>query len=187
MADTMASAAQNDQSFGHAHDHGHGSQAGGFMGLGVFYSSSDYEGGDDSEIFIAPLFHYDWASGQYVSVIGASEAEKAVRVKGNLITKEKSSIWEFGPLLQYRFGRNGIVNNKVDSLEGGDTAIELGAFAGLSADPWSATLSIARDVSSVHDGTLAYLSSSYDMQISNKFSIEMSANLTWADDIPVAL
>lgn len=157
-------------------------QAGGFAALGVVYSP-DYEGGDDYESIIAPFGQYKWSSRRYVSLGGISGVEKAARIKSNVITKKQSNIWEFGPLLQYRFERDDIDidNGKVDKLKGVDAATEFGAFVGLNAAPWSAVLSIATDVSSEHDGTLVYLDGGYDIQISGKFSTNLAAHLTWVD------
>ena len=156
-------------------------QAGGFIGLGATYSP-DYEGGDDYEGRIAPFGNYRWASGRYVSLGGTSGNEKAARLKANIIAKDQSNVWEFGPLLQYRLERDDVDNNKVDKLKGTDAATELGLFVGFKSGPWSTSLSYATDVSSEHDGYLWYINGGYDIKVNDKFKMTLGAHLTWADD-----
>lgn len=160
---------------------GQAGQAGGFVGLGV-HISPDYEGGDDYEASPAPFGHYNWASGRYVSLGGTGGPEKAGRLKANIITRDQSNIWEFGPLLQYRLERDDVDNNKVDKLNKVDSATEAGAFVGLNSGPWSASMAFAADVSSEHDGYLVYTYGGYDIPVNNKFSLNLGAHLTWADD-----
>ena len=155
--------------------------AGGFVGLGVAVSP-DYEGGDDYEGSIAPFGRYNWGSGRYVSLGGTSGTEKAARLRANLISTEQSNIWELGPVLQYRFERDGVDNNKVDNLNDVDGAVEAGAYVGLNTGPWSAGIGFAADVSSEHDGYLIYTKGSYDIKVNERFIIDLGAHLTWADD-----
>jgi len=156
-------------------------QAGGFVGLGAIYAP-DYEGGDDYEANIAPFGRYSWENNRYISLGGTSGTEKAGRLKANVISKDQSNIWEFGPLLQYRLERDDLDNSKVDKLKGTDAATEFGAFVGLNSGPWQATLTVATDVSSEHDGTLVYLNGGYKIPVNNKFTMQLGASLTWASD-----
>jgi outer membrane protein len=155
--------------------------SGGFVGLGVNYSP-DYEGGDDYEAVLAPFGRYNWGSGRYASLGGTSGTEKAARVKVNLISKEQSNIWEFGPVLQYRFKRDDVDNNKVDKLKEVDAAVEAGAYVALNSGPWSAGIGFAADVSSEYDGYLIYTKGRYAIQVNDRFSMFLGAHLTWADD-----
>lgn len=156
-------------------------ESGGFVGLGVTYSP-DYEGGDDYEAGIAPFGRYNWGSGRYISLGGTSGTEKAARLRANVISKETSNVWEFGPVLQYRFERDDVDNNKVDKLKGTDAATELGAYVGLNTGPWAVGIGFAADVSSEHDGYLVYTKGKYDILVNEKFSMNIGAHLTWADD-----
>lgn len=156
-------------------------ESGGFVGLGVTYSP-DYEGGDDYEAGIGPFGRYNWGSGRYISLGGTSGTEKAARLRANLISKEQSNIWEFGPLLQYRFERDDVDNNKVDNLKGTDAAVEAGAYVGLNTGPWSAGIGFAADVSSEYDGYLIYTKGKYDIPVNEKFAMNIGAHLTWADE-----
>jgi outer membrane protein len=155
--------------------------SGGFVGLGVGYKP-DYEGGDDYEAGIAPFGRYNWGSGRYISLGGTSGTERAARLRANLISKERSNIWEFGPLLQYRLERDSVDNNKVDKLKDVDAATELGAYVGLNSGPWKAGIGFAADVSSEHDGYLIYTKGGYKIPVNDRFSMNLGAHLTWADD-----
>ena len=156
-------------------------ESGGFVGLGVTYGP-DYEGGDDYEAGIGPFGRYNWGSGRYISLGGTSGTEKAARLRANVISKEQSNVWEFGPVLQYRFERDDVDNNKVDKLKGTDAAIELGAYVGLKTGPWAAGIGFAADVSSEYDGYLVYTKGKYDIPVNEKFVMNIGAHLTWADD-----
>ena len=155
--------------------------AGGFVGLGV-RSGPDYEGSDDYEMSVAPFGHYNWASGRYLSLGGTSGTEQAARLKANIIAKDQSSVWEFGPLLQYRMKRDDVDNSKVDKLKEIDAATEAGAFVGVTTGNLSFDMAYAADVSSEHDGQLFYLNSKYKLLVNDKFSMFVGAHLTWADD-----
>jgi len=155
--------------------------AGGFVGLGGKYTP-DYEGGDDYELNPVLLGRYNWGSGRYVSLGGTGGTEGAARLRANLISKERSNIWEFGPLLQYRPERDSVDNNKVDKLKDVDAATELGAYVGLNTGPWSAGIGFAADVSSEYDGYLIYTKGSYKIPVNDRFSMNLGAHLTWADD-----
>ena len=156
-------------------------QAGGFVGLGAVVAP-DYEGGDDYKGRIAPFGAYHWASGRYVSLGGTSGTEIAGRLKANIIAKDQSSVWEFGPLLQYRKKRDDVHNNKVDKLKEVDAATEAGAFVGVKSGPWSASLAFAADVSSQYDGYLGYLNGGYKIPVNDRFTLNLGAHLTYADD-----
>jgi outer membrane protein len=156
-------------------------ESGGFVGLGVTYAP-DYEGGDDYEGGIAPFGRYNWGSGRYISLGGTNGTEKAARLRANVISKEQSNVWEFGPVLQYRFERDDVDNNKVDKLKGTDAATELGAYVGLNTGPWKAGIGFAADVSSEHDGYLVYTVGKYEIPVNERFTMNLGAHLTWADD-----
>ena len=163
-----------------SHDASKG-QAGGFVGLGLAFGP-DYEGGDDYEAVIAPFGRYNWATGRYVSLGGTSGTEKAGRLKANIIAKDQSNVWEFGPLLQYRKKRDDLDNNRVDKMKEVDAATEAGAFVGFKSGSLSASVSYATDVSSEHDGYLWYMNGGYALPVNDQFSMKLGVHLTWADD-----
>ena len=154
---------------------------GGFVGIGGVYRP-DYEGSDDYQLYPAPFGKYQWASGRYVSLGGTSGTERAARLKANILATDTGSIWQFGPLLQYRLKRDDVDNNKVDKLKAVDAATEAGAFVGLDSGPWTASISFATDVSDEHDGSLLYFNGGYDIPVNERFKLNLGAQMTWASD-----
>ncbi len=154
---------------------------GGFVGLGVRLGP-DYEGGDDYAATLAPFGRYNWTSGRYVSLGGTAGTEKAARLKANVIASDQGNGLTFGPLLQYRLGRDDVDNNKVDKMKDIDPATEMGAFVGYASGDASVDLAYAGDVSSEHDGSLVYLGGKYKIPVDDKFTMILGVHLTWADD-----
>jgi outer membrane protein len=154
---------------------------GGFVGIAGVYRP-DYEGSDDYEAYGAPFGKYQWASGRYISLGGTSGSERAGRLKANILATDTGSIWQFGPLLQYRPKRDDVENNKVDKLKSVDAATEAGAFIGLDSGPWTASISFATDVSDEHDGSLLYFNGGYDIPVNERFKLNLGAQMTWASD-----
>ena len=154
---------------------------GGFIGIAGLYRP-DYEGSDDYEGKVAPFGKYQWGSGRYVSLGGTSGTEQAARLKANILATDTGSIWQFGPLLQYRLERSDVHNNKVDKMKDVDAATEAGAFVGMDSGPWSASVSFATDVSDNHDGSLLYFNGGYDIPVNDRFKLNLGAHLTWASD-----
>ncbi|GEM_PF-439847 len=153
----------------------------GFVGLGVL-SKPDYEGSDDNEITLAPFGQYFWASGRYAKLGGTGGSENAGRLSLNLITRDSSENWTFGPLLQYRLKRDDDVDNQqVKRMKEVDAATELGVFVGYDTGPWSAEVSFAGDVSDEHDGYLVYLKGGYDLMQTEKVLVTLGVDTTWAD------
>ncbi|MEA2092948.1 MAG: MipA/OmpV family protein [Pseudomonadota bacterium] len=160
----------------------HGGAGGGFVGLGVAVSP-DYEGGNDYEAVPAPFGRYNWASGRSVSLGGTGGSEKAARLAANIISTEQSTVWKFGPLLQYRLKRDDNVDNKkVSRMKEVDAETELGAFLGFKSGALMAAVGYVTDVSSESDGSLWYLKGGYDLPVNQKFSMNVGVHLTYADD-----
>lgn len=152
----------------------------GFIGLGAI-AKPDYEGSDDYQATAAPFGRYIWASGRYVNLGGSGGSETAARVSLNLITRDSSEAWTFGPLLQYRLKRDDVDNRQVDNLKDVDAATELGVFVGFKTGPWSTELSFAGDVSDEHDGYLVYLKGGYELMRTSKVLLALGARTSWAD------
>ncbi len=156
--------------------------SGGFVGLGVGYTP-DYEGSDDNKGVAAPFGKYIWESGRYVSLGGSGGAEKAARLSLNIISKDWSEMWEFGPLLQYRFKRDDNVDDdNVGNMRVIDAATEAGLFGGLNVGPWSASLSFAADASDEYSGYVVYAKGSYKKPINERFLLNFSTHLTYASE-----
>ena len=151
----------------------------GFVGLAVG-SVPDYEGSDNSDPIIAPFGRYNWQSGRYITLGGTGNAERAARLKLNVLTKETP--WEFGPVLQYRLERNDVDNNQVDAMKKVDGATEAGAFLGWKAEHLSLSTTWVADVSDEHSGNVWYLNGLYNFPVSEQFLWALGAHLTWASD-----
>jgi outer membrane scaffolding protein for murein synthesis (MipA/OmpV family) len=153
----------------------------GFVGLAAL-SKPDYEGSDDNKATAAPFGKYIWASGRYVNLGGTGGSETAARLSLNLITRDSSEAWTFGPLLQYRLKRDDDVeNNQVEKMKEVDAATELGVFVGFKTGPWSTELSFSGDVSDEHDGYLVYLKGNYELMKTSKVLLALGARTSWAD------
>ena len=152
----------------------------GFVGLGVI-AKPDYEGSDDNKVTAAPFGKYIWASGRWTSLGGTGGSETAARLSLNLITRDSSEAWTFGPLLQYRLKRDDVDNRQVDDMKSVDAATELGVFVGFKTGPWSTELSFAGDVSDEHDGYLVYLKGGYELMKTSKVLLALGARTSWAD------
>jgi MipA family protein len=156
-----------------------GQQGHGLVGLGVG-SVPDYEGSDDNKGMIAPFGRYNWSSGRYISLGGTANAERAARLKLNVLTKDTP--WELGPVLQYRMERDDVKNNKVDHMKHVDAATEAGAFLGWKADRLSLSTTYVADVSDNDTGNVWYLNGYYDIPVNQQFKLSLGAHATWADD-----
>ena len=156
-----------------------GQKGHGFVGLGVG-SVPDYEGSDNNEGSIAPFGRYNWSSGRYLSLGGTANAERAARLKMNILTKD--SLLELGPVLQYRLKRDDVDNNKVDRMKEVDAATEAGVFVGLKLGQLSLSTTYVTDVSSEHSGDVWYMNGYYSIPVDESFKLIFGGHLTWAND-----
>ena len=156
-----------------------GQKGKGFIGLGVG-TVPDYEGSDTNKGTVAPFGRYNWASGRYITLGGTANAERAARLKLNVLTHDTA--WELGPVLQYRLKRDDVDNNKVDKMKQVDAATEAGAFLGWKADRLSLSTTYVTDVSDEHSGDVWYLNGYYDIPVNEQFRLMLGAHLTWASD-----
>jgi outer membrane protein len=156
-----------------------GQQGRGIVGLGVG-TVPDYEGSDTNEGTVAPFGRYNWESGRYLSLGGTANAERAARLKLNVLTKDTA--WELGPVLQYRMERSDVDNNKVDKMKDVNAATEAGAFLGWKADRLSLSTTYVTDVSDEHSGDVWYFNGYYDIPVNEQFRLTLGAHMTWASD-----
>jgi outer membrane protein len=156
-----------------------GQKGKGFVGLGVG-SVPDYEGSDTNEGTIAPFGRYNWASGRYISLGGTANAERAARLKLNVLTRDTP--WELGPVLQYRMKRDDVHNNQVDKMKDVNAATEAGAFLGWKADRLSLSTTYVTDVSDEYNGDVWYINGYYDIPVDEQFRLVLGAYTTWASD-----
>jgi outer membrane protein len=156
-----------------------GQQGRGIVGLGVG-TVPDYEGSDTNEGTIAPFGRYNWGSGRYISLGGTANAERAARLKLNVLTSDTA--WELGPVLQYRMERSDVDNNKVDKMKDVNAATEAGAFLGWKADRLSLSTTYVTDVSDEYNGDVWYFNGYYEIPIDEQFRLSLGAYTTWASD-----
>jgi outer membrane protein len=154
-------------------------KAGGFIGLAVG-SVPDYEGSDDNTTVVAPFGRYQWESGRSVLVAGTGNAERAARLKVNVLTSKTN--WRLGPVLQYRRTRDDVDNQQVDDMKEIDAATELGGFLGLQLGKLALRTTLVTDVSDEHDGTIWYFNGDYGIPVGDSLSFSIGAHLTWASD-----
>lgn len=140
------------------------------LGLGVGMAP-DYEGSEDYTAVPLVLARIGWGDGDYVML-------KGTQLKWNLWNDQI----EFGPLLQYRMGRDDVENNQIDAMDEIDAATEAGFFVTGRSGPWSATFDFAADVSGEHDGYLVTLGGSYRQTVSEIFKITYGISTTYASD-----
>lgn len=153
----------------------------GFIGVGGA-GIPDYEGSEDYEAIPVVFGKYQFDSGRYVSLGGTKGAGRAGRVSLDVISDSTSKMWEFGPVLQFRRGRDDVENNAVDKMRDIDDAVEAGAFLGIKNGPWDAAVTVATDVSDTHDGTLVELKGGYTWTINSQWRTALGVATTYADD-----
>jgi outer membrane protein len=141
------------------------------LGGGVGFAP-DYEGSEDYEPVPLLFARAEMPSGQYVALEGLS-------LKANLIP---DSMWELGPVIQYRMERDDVDNGRVDDLSKVDAAVEVGAFGGFKLDPWALYLTAVFDVADGHDGSLVTLRGQFSEKALNDLRITLGASTTWASD-----
>jgi outer membrane scaffolding protein for murein synthesis (MipA/OmpV family) len=153
----------------------------GFVGVGGA-GIPDYEGSEDYEAIPAAFAKYQYDSGRYVSLGGTKGSGRAGRLSLDVISDATSKMWEFGPILQFRRGRDDVDNDAVDKMRDIDDAWELGGFVGLKNGPWDAQFTVVTDVSDTHDGTLYELKGGYTWTINSRWRTNLGIATTYADD-----
>ena len=139
------------------------------VGIGPGFAP-DYEGSEDYEVVPLAYARADWASGQYVQLLGN-------KLKGNVLT---SDTWSFGPMLQYIGSRADVDNNRVDDLQNVDASVMVGAFGGVKIDRWSASIELRQDIAD-SNGFLATLNGGYNLPINDQLRLGFGVFTTYAD------
>src|SRR3546814_872815 len=124
----------------------------------------DYEGSDDYEVAPLPLLSVNYRDIVFL--------DKATTLGANVFTLRgpgPNDKLQFGPLLRYQFGRDQDSNDALRGLGDIDAGLDLGAFVNYRAGPWSAGLTVFRDVSDAYDGGMtAQLKGGYMYPISQR-------------------
>ena len=139
------------------------------LGLGPGIAP-DYEGSEDYQFVPIPYALAQWASGQYVHLIGNT-------IKGNVL---QSDMWSLGPMLQYISSRADVDNNRVDDLQNVDASVMLGVFGEVKIDRWRARIEMRQDVAD-DNGFLATLNGGYNLPINEQLRLGFLVFTTYAD------
>lgn len=146
-------------------------------------SVPDYEGSDHNKLTAAAAVRGRLAGMDFWS--------NATWLYVDIIGRPSSGIdFDFGPIVGARFYRTGNVHDDfVDILPELDTAIEIGAFAGVSwhgltnpYDTLSLRLDVLHDVGGAHGSTLFTPSVTFATPLSRSAYVSASANMEWAGD-----
>ena len=144
-------------------------------------SVPDYEGADENRLTpalairgrVAGMDFWSSATWLYVDIIGPSQS---------------GIDFDFGPIVGARFNRNGDVKDAaVDKLPELDTAIEIGAFGGVSwhglsnpYDTLSLRVDVLHDVGGAHKSTLITPSVNFSTPLSRMTYVSGSLSAEWA-------
>jgi MipA family protein len=144
-------------------------------------SVPDYEGANENRMTpalairgrVAGMDFWSSATWLYLDIIGPSQS---------------GMDFDFGPILGARFNRSGDVKDAaVDKLPELDTAIEVGAFGGVSwhgvtnpYDSLSLRVDVLKDVGGAHKSTLITPSVNFSTPLSRMTYVSASANAEWA-------
>lgn len=141
------------------------------VGLGAGFAP-EYEGSDDYEGVPMLMLTGRYDSGRSFSLMGT-------RLQVDLIGGEE---FFFGPVLNYRMGRDDVDNSYVDGMRDIDDAFEVGAYGGFDINNFIVALSVLTDVSDTHEGTLANLAVDYRLKLSDELTVTPGLFATYADD-----
>lgn len=132
----------------------------------------DYEGSEDYTAVPMLVFKGNYDSGRYFSLVGTN-------FKLNVVPDKTYS---FGPVLNYRMGRDDVDNKKVDSMDEIDGAFEVGAFGGIDMNNFLLGLELLADVSNETDGVTVKASAGYRWKATPELTITPTIFTTYADE-----
>ena len=139
------------------------------LGFGPGFAP-DYEGSEDYEVVPVPYALAQWASGEYVHLLGN-------KLKANLLDDD---MWRLGPMLEYISSRADVDNNRVDDLKNVDASVMLGVFVGAEIDRWNASVEMRQDVAD-GNGFLLTLNGGYNLPIDEQLKLGFGVSTTYAD------
>ncbi len=150
------------------------------IGLGVGLLP-DYVGSDDYMVGGAPFFRLTLPNTQYYARLLATDLQI------NIINHP---VFRLGPAVNYRFGRNDDVEDKVvKHMKEIDGTIEAGAFVGIELvdkdnprQRFLAQVEFLSDVGGEYNGYNYSISASYWMPVSKPLDIMLGAGLAYASD-----
>jgi outer membrane protein len=147
------------------------------LGVGML---PDYEGSDDYTAGVAPAAFYKFkGSERWAMLLGP---ELSVNVIDH-------STWQFGPLINYRFGRDGIDDKVVKHMKDIDDTLEAGAFlrwrhvdSSNQRNREGARIFAQADVGDTYDGWIAGASATIFRQVSQAVDLMGGVGFTYASD-----
>ncbi|WP_341704334.1 MipA/OmpV family protein [Ferrovibrio sp.] len=145
------------------------------LGAGALYQP-DYEGSDDYEVAPLPLVMISYRD--LVFLRGPMLGVNAFTWQG----PGPGDKLQAGPLVRYQFGRDAGDNDALRGMGDIDDAVELGGFVTYGMGPWSAGLTVFRDVTDSHEGLTAKLSAGHRLPLGPKLMLRSELFTTWADD-----
>ena len=145
------------------------------VGFGI---APDYEGSDDQTFGVLPAGQLTFGK-RNVRLIGTT-------LSANLIDHE---FLRLGPSLNYRFGREDVEDEVVNTMTDIDGSVELGAFAGIEllndTNPryrFSASVEFLQDISGGHEGWLTQFSARYWRPLSKPLDFGIGVSFTYAGE-----
>lgn len=141
------------------------------VGLG-FGAVPDYEGSEDLQGIPMLMLKGKYDSGRSFTLMGTN-------LRTNIVPNHKYS---FGPVLNYRQGRDDVENDQIDAMKDIDGALELGLYGLIYVNNWTVGAEFLTDVSGEHDGMLAKVSAGYRWKANSSLVVMPTFNLTYADD-----
>jgi MipA family protein len=132
----------------------------------------DYEGSNDYQAVPALYGRIHWKRGYSVELEGLT-------LRANLLPDD---IWNVGPVVRYRMGRDDVENSAVDRMRDIDDSWEVGAFAKVAIDNWNVRLDVVKDIADGHDGYLIGIHTGYTLFKDSFWRLSAGASATYVDD-----
>ncbi len=145
------------------------------LGAGTLYQPK-YEGANEHKIVPLPLLIVSYRD--LVFLRGPLLGVNAFTVRG----ARPGDKLQIGPLVRYQFGRDEDDSKDLRGMGDVDGSVEAGGFITYGIGPWSAGLTLFRDVSNSHDGLTAKLATGHRMPLGPKVTLRSEISATWADE-----
>lgn len=141
------------------------------LGGGIGFAP-DYEGSEDYKAVPVPVADVKFDNGMFLKLFG-------LNLRANLLP---NSMWQLGPVYNYRGERDDVDNKAVDDMEDVDGTSELGVFGGFVYQKWFASVELLSDMGDGHDGWYSKLKGGYNWVIDKRVALSIGASATYADD-----
>jgi outer membrane protein len=139
------------------------------LGAGIV---PEYEGSNHYQVVPALYGRIHWKRGYSVELEGLT-------LRANLLPDD---MWNVGPVVRYRMGRDDVENSAVDRMRDIDDSWEVGAFAKVSIDNWNVRLDVVKDIADGHGGYLIGIHTGYTLFRDRFWRLSAGASVTYADN-----